>query len=763
MNNNGFNSYSSKELRSIDERVLKSKNKSHFSLEQYLLKLKRRWKPAILVFLATLGSAIALSFFLEESYQAKGKLLFKQNTAASLRVGEENSQSSNLLTNQTPLNNEIEKITTSPVLQKTIDRLGLTDESGNPLKPETLAQNLDIELVGDSDVIEVAYDSEEPELAANVVNTLMDIYLQEQIISNRAEPANAKEFINRQLPEIEAQVETAESELEEFRTTNNIIDLQAEKKIIVQELGTLNREIASIGASYEGKQAQAQAIGDRIGLNLEQAIAANELGNTPIVQSTLSELANTEIELAQERQRFNDNHPSVASLLDKKANLRQQLKQSIAENIGEGVEVSDGILNSGQTEKETLLDNYINLKIEELNLQRQLSSVSRSQQNYLERAKSLPQLEKTEQELVRKAEAVNNTYTALLDSLQQVELAQNQQTQNIEIIETANTPEDSSSQRIPLIALGLVSGLFLANATVFTLEWRDRTIKSVAELKKKLPFKVLGILPQLDDYPEQGVTVRDEPDSYVSELYRMLQANLKFMNTESSPQVIMITSSVSGEGKSTIAANLATAIAQLDRHVLLLDGDLRKPTQKNLWQIEAAGLQEAIREQKPLASAVVRPMAKLDLLISSDKLSNPLALLDSPEMSQLIAQGRKTYDLILIDAPPLPVSADVLTLSKMVDGILFVSRLGVVEQESAELALEILTSIDSNILGMVINGVKGKEFDRYSYSSKYGKQYFKGQSTISHNSSNNLDNSSKLARSESEPTGDRPASINTNQ
>ena len=764
MNNNGFNSYPSKELRSIDERVLKSKNKSHFSLEQYLSKLKRRWKPAILVFLATLGSAIALSFFLEESYEAKGKLLFKQNTAASLTgVGEENSQLSNLLTNQTPLNNEIEKITASPVLQKTIDRLGLTDESGNPLKPEILARNLEIELVGDSDVIEVAYDSEKPELAANVVNTLMDIYLQEQIISNRAEPANAKEFINRQLPEIEAQVKTAESELEQFRTTNNIIDLQAEKKIIVQELGTLNREITSIGASYEGKQAQAQAIGDRIGLNLEQAIAANELGNTPIVQSTLSELANTEIELAQERQRFNDNHPSVASLLDKKANLRQQLKQSIAENIGEGVEVSDGILNSGQTEKETLLDNYINLKIEELNLQRQLSSVSRSQKNYLERAKSLPQLEKTEQELVRKAEAVNNTYTALLDSLQQVELAQNQQTENIEIIETATTPEDSNSQRIPLIALGLVSGLFLANATVFTLEMRDRSIKSVAELKKKLPFKVLGIIPQLDNYPEQGVTVKDEPDSYVSELYRMLQANLKFMNTASSPQVIMITSSVSGEGKSTIAANLATAIAQLDRHVLLIDGDLRKPTQKNLWQIEATGLQEAIREQKPLASAVVRPMAKLDLLISSDKLSNPLAILDSPEMSQLIAQGRKTYDLILIDAPPLPVSADVLTLSKMVDGILFVSRLGVVEQESAELALEILTSIDSNILGMVINGVKGKEFDRYSYSSKYGKQYFKGQSTISNKNTNNLDNSSKSVISESDKTNNRSASINTNQ
>lgn len=752
MNNNGFNSYPQKEL--------KSKKRSDLGLEQYLLKLKRRWKPATLVFLATLGSAVVLSLFLQESYEAKGKLLFKQNTAASLTgVGEENTQLSNL-TNQTPLNNEIEKITATPVLQKTIDRLELTDKSGNLLKPETLAQNLSIELVGDSDVIEVAYDSAEPEVAAEVVNTLMEVYLQEQTIASQEEPANAKEFINRQLPEIEAQVQTSESKLEKFRSSNNIIDLEAEKKIIVRELGAINREIASIGASYEGKRAQAQAIGNRLGLNLQQAIAANQLGNTPIVQSTLTELTNTETELFRERQRFNDNHPSIASLLEKKANLRQQLKQVIAEKIGEGVEVSDGILNSGNTEKETLLDNYINLKIEELNLQQQLSAVSQSQKNYLERAKNLPKLEKTERELVRQTEAANKTYTALLDSLQQVELAQTQQTENAEIIETAITPATGSSSRLPLIALGTVSGLLLANLTALALEWRDRTIKSVAELKQKLPFKVLGLIPQLDDYPEQGITVRDEPDSYVSELYRMLQANLKFMNSGKSARVIMITSSVSGEGKSTIAANLATAIAQLERHVLLIDGDLRKPTQKHLWQLEnVAGLQAAIREQKPLASAVVRPMAKLDLLLSSDKLANPLALLDSPEMNQLIAQGKKTYDLVLIDAPPLPVSADVLTLSRMVDGILFVSRLGVVEQESAELALEILTSIDSDILGMVINGVKGKEFDRYSYSSRYGKQYFSKQSALNHHDSDN----STLATPEAERTNEETASMKTDR
>ena len=93
-------------------------------------------------------------------------------------------------------------------------------------------------------------------------------------------------------------------------------------------------------------------------------------------------------------------------------------------------------------------------------------------------------------------------------------------------------------------------------------------------------------------------------------------------------------------------------------------------------------------------------------------------------MGELVSQGRREYDLVLIDAPPLPVTADVLTLSKLADGIIFVSRPGVVEQESAELARETLVTTGQKILGMTINGVNPKEFDRYSYHAKYGKSYF---------------------------------------
>ena len=741
MANNSYNSYPQKELEATGYNLPAANEGLDINLAQYLVKLKRRWKPAFLVFLATLGAAVGLSLFLSEKFEATGKLLFKQDTAATLTgVGEETSQISNLLDNETPLKNELEKITASPVLTQTIQELNLTDEDGELLTAKDFRKKLKVEIVGGSDIIEVSYTDEDGEVAENIVNALMETYLQQQIQNKQADPASAKEFLNRQLPEIEVKVQEAEKELEEFRTANSIVDLAEEKKIIVQELGTINRDIANVGAVYQGKRAQTTAIQNQLGLNLNQAIAANNLGNTPIVRSTLSELANTESSLAQERQRFNDNHPTIISLNEKKGNLRQQLEGEISRTVGSGVRVSDGVLNPGDGNKQTILENFINLKVEELSLQQQLTSIAKSQESYLARAKELPRLEKREQDLLRKLETFNTTYKNLLDSLEDVKLGVEQTTGNIEIIEPALAPVNGSTGRLPLVALGFISGLFLANLTVLALEWRDRTIKSIAEVKQKLPYQVLGVLPEADEM-RGGVILEQEPDSYVSELYRMLQANLKFMgNQQRSPKVIMVTSSVPGEGKSTVTANLAAAISQLGRHVLLIDGDLRKPTQHDIWQIgEIVGLQEIINEKKALSNVVYRPLKKLDLLLSGQRLSNPLAILDSPEMSELIAQGRKTYDLVLIDAPPLPVTADVLTLSKLVDGILFVSRLGVIEHESAELAQETLSSISAKILGMVVNGVKSKEFDKYSYSSRYGKRYFGKDNAASRDSKGNLD------------------------
>ena len=704
------------------------------NLEDYFVKLKRRWLPALSVFLVTVGTTFFLTSFLEKTYKSEGKILFKKNTPdALLDLGESSNEFGSILNNQTPLSTEKLRMTSDPVLQQTIDRLKLEDADGEPLKVKELKKRLEIEIVGGTDVVSIEYKNSDPIAASKVVNTLMDIYLEEHVRSNKSATASADSFITSTIPKIETKLDTLESRLKDFYEKNQVVDLKEEKKILVAEIGTLNRQISTVGAQLQGKKSQTGSLQNQLGLNLSQAISAVQLGNTPQVQSILQQLATTETELSQERQRFNDNHPTVASLKEKKQALNSQLQGLIRQYVG--AKVSEGLLSSGNL-KENQIEKFISLKIEELSLQTELSSLYKYQQVYLDRAKQIPRLEKQEQSLLREVDSARSTYKTLLENKSDIDVLINQQTGNAQIIESGLVPEEGSTGRIPLMILGVLMGLFLAHLTATILEMQDRSLKTISEIKQRFAFQVLGIVP-LDGLQDSqgGIVVQREPDSFASEIYRMIQTNLKFLTTKRQPKVILMTSSVPGEGKSTVAANLAAAMAQLGKKVLLIDGDLRKSSQHELWQLgNQTGVKDVIAHKTPLADVVTQPMKQLDVLTSGTIAPNPLALLDSTEMSQLIANARKEYELVIIDAPPLAVTADVLTLSKLADGIVFVSRPGVVENESAELAKETLynASLDKQILGMVINGVKPKEFDRYSYHAKYSKSYFSSSAEGGH-------------------------------
>lgn len=706
-----------------------SRDSFDVNLNEYLVKVKRRWKPALAVFLLTLGVAGALSLLQEKTYQAQGKLLFRKNAPGVGEIGEQAGTLEPILNDQTPLSTQLQVLGSEPVIQQVIDRQKLTNEEGEPIDPKDFRSQLNTGVIGGTDVVEISYSDRDPKKASEIVNALMDVYVQEQIRSNQSKPAAAREFIDRELPTIEAKVKEAETEISAFRTENNIIDLAEEKKGLVTNIGALNQQIATTGSQLQGMQAQAAALQGQLGLSLEQAVAANQLGSYPEVQSILQQLTQTESDLATERQRFNDEHPVVISLKEKKNALDQQLRGLIATNVGQGVNVSQGLLQNNGGNRENQLEQFITLKIEELSLQRQVAALYQTQQEYLQRAKELPRLEKTERELIRRAESAGQTYETLLSSLQDARLAENNNSGNADIVEYAAVPENGSSGATVLLGMGLFLGAFLANLSIILLEMQDRSIQTVAEIKKKFPYKSLGITP-LESPKYQGrIVTRDEPDSFSSEVYRMIQANLKFLTSDKPPKAILVTSSVPEEGKSTVTANLAAAIAQLGRSVLLIDADLRRSSQHRLWGVDnRQGLKDIIGSNISPLSAISHPMPKLSLLTSGVVESNPLAFLDSPEISDFIARSRREYDLILIDAPPLAVSADVLTLSKLVDGILFVTRPGIVEQESAELAQEALATTGQKVLGMVINGVKPRDFERYSYHGRYAKSYFKQDS-----------------------------------
>lgn len=715
-----------------------SRDSLDVNLSDYFVKVKRRWKPALAIFLLTLGVTGSLSLLQEKIYRAEGKLLFKQKSAGSIgEIGEEAGTLNTILNDQTPLSTQIQVLESEPVIQQVIDRQKLTDNEGDPLKPQDFRKKLNSEVIGGTDVVEISYKDPDPQVSSEIVNALMDVYIQTQIQNNQSDPEAARAFLDNELPNVEAKVQSAEAQISAFRTENQIVDLEEEKKGLVANLGEINQQITTTGSELQGMQAQSAALQGQLGLNLEQAVKANQLGAYPEVQSILEQLAETESQLATENQRFSAQHPIVQSLTQKKSDLTQQLRNLIAVNVGEGVEVSQGLLQNENGTKENQLEKFITFKIEELSLQRQVAALYQSQQQLLKRANQLPQLEKKDRELVRRAESAGQTFETLLNNLDQARLAENNNTGNADVVEYAAVPEKGSSGRTMLLAMGLLLGAFLANLSIILLEMQDRSIQSLAEIKKKFPYKTVGIT-RLEPPSYQGrIVTRDEPDSFSSEVYRMIQANLKFLTSDKPPKVILVTSSVPEEGKSTVTANLAAAIAQLGRNVLLVDGDLRRSSQHSLWGVSnAKGLKNIITDNINPLSVIKQPMPKLNLLTSGIVESNPLALLDSPQMSDFIGRSRREYDLILIDAPPLPVTADVLTISKLVDGILFVTRPGIVEQESAELAQEALATTGQKVLGMVINGVKANEFDRYSYHGRYGKSYFsQGNNSNTANSS----------------------------
>jgi len=213
--------------------------------------------------------------------------------------------------------------------------------------------------------------------------------------------------------------------------------------------------------------------------------------------------------------------------------------------------------------------------------------------------------------------------------------------------------------------------------------------------------------------------VRDAPRSPLSESFRMLQANLRFLQVDRPLQAIAVASSVPGEGKSTLAANLGLALAEVGYRALLVDADLRKPGQHGIWEYaNAVGLSNLLVGETTLEQAC-HPVAEgLDLLTSGPVPPNPVALLDSQRMVTLLQQWRQAYDYVVLDVPPMQAATDAIILGKLTDGTLMVVRPGVAERDAVEASRDMLERLQQPVLGMVVNGVNPRN-ERSSYYHYY--------------------------------------------
>ncbi len=689
-------------------------------IQQYILVLKRRWRLIASIVLAAIGLSGLALFMQKPEYQADGILLFKSDRTSSLtKVGEKIGDLESLMREGNPLETQAVIVNSHPILQEVITALDLKDEQGKLIDPELLKINVK-PIVG-TDVLKVSYTSNDPELAAAIVNQLMKSYVQNNIQNNRAQVSAAGEFIKEQLPNSRRELERAAEALRQFKIQNRVIQLAEESTAAIEIISKLDQEMNQIKAALSDVSAQEAQIASQLNVSENQAVTVASLSQIPGVQEVLTELQKVQTKLANARAIYTEQHPIITDLKNQQATLNALLQQRTQQYSGIPL-VSPSKLQIGKI-RENLVDNYVQLKAERQGLEKKLRTLSNIRANYQQQLAVMPSLEKQQQGLERKLESAKNGYENLVSRLQEIQVAEKQTIGNARIVQPAQTPKKPviSKTKILLASGSIFAGVLISIAAAFFVDLIDRSLKTIKETETFFGYTLLGLIPKykpnnfvnavqdIEDGVYPQVITTTSPRTLVHEAYQMLQANLKFISHRKVRKIV-VTSSVSAEGKSEVSANLAAVIAQSGKRVLLVDADMRKPTQHHLWSlINSVGLSHLLVGQAVFSEAVHKVTEFLSVLTAGVIPPNPLALIDSESMTSLVDIFAKQYDYVIFDTPPLVGIADAAVLGKMADGILLVTRPGVLDSPSAAAAKSLLERSEANVLGIIANAVNVKQ------------------------------------------------------
>ncbi|WP_039727547.1 GumC family protein [Leptolyngbya iicbica] len=439
--------------------------------------MNRSIRESGLLAIGAFTACVALSVFastrVKPTYTADAKLLFtKEDTTSAFTdfAGGGGDRLESLLNDQTPLTTQMQVIQARPILQETVEILGLQDEEGELLTADSLRDGLEVGIVSGTDVLEINYVSEDPDTSAAVVNTIIDRYREYSITQNRAEASEAKEFLLAQLPQSELAVRQAETELRDFLEQNNIGVLEDEAISLVNQIERLAGEAATVQSTLEGTRAQANALQSKLGLTADQAFLVGTIRQNPGVQEALLDLQEVEREMAAEGAQFKPNSPVMRQLQSRKDSLEGFLREQIAQ-AGGGSRFSlsaiQGAGAAGDDIAQVLIQDFVNTEVSYIGLEQQLATLRNAQATYQQRLSSIPSLSAQKRALERRVAVAEDTYSALLTRVQELQVQENEATYNTRIIEPATpplTPDGGSKKKY--LAVGVFAGAVVALAIV---------------------------------------------------------------------------------------------------------------------------------------------------------------------------------------------------------------------------------------------------------------------------------------------------------
>jgi capsular exopolysaccharide synthesis family protein len=339
---------------------------------------------------------------------------------------------------------------------------------------------------------------------------------------------------------------------------------------------------------------------------------------------------------------------------------------------------------------------------------------------------SASQIARTEAEISDLADKLNTLRESYAT------LASNSQEGALNILtpfEPANLPTSPvGTNKLLIVALASMVGFFLAAGAAYLIEYLDRTIKTTSDVERVFNFPVIGYLSQMSENGNNATYVTNHPNSLIAESFRLIQTNLEFFQAYSSARTILVTSPTQGNGKTTIAVNLALSIALTQDKVILMDADLRRPAVHEALGIpKSPGLSEIIRNKMSVSETIQSiKHNKIDVITVGNIPPNVTEVVGSKRIASILDNLKESFETIIVDAPPLVIS-DAYTLASKVDGVVLVLEPGQLREEQARVIKEQFTRSGAKIIGIVFNRVTtgdAKSYGDYQYLSMYSPQHY---------------------------------------
>ena len=564
-----------------------------------------------------------------------------------------------------------------------------------------------VEPVRKTQLVNISFEAKDPRLAALVANKIGNIYITQGLSAQLQTTKTAATWINDRLEELRLNVENSFNALQAYRTKENLIDIEAKgvRSIASDELESLTQSyLAAKQKRYEAETI-ALFVNQEGNKNIETLLSVPEISNNASVSAIKRVEIESEKKVSELSFRYGKKHPKLVAA---KAEL-ESVQKNLSRQVFKLVSGINKDLVAAQSNERRLL-NALNSE------KRQYQVITNKEQTYLK--------------LSQEVEVNRNIYNSFLQRFKEMDITTDLETQKAQVIDPAEIPlSPIKPKKSFLILLSLIGSFAFAVVFAFISDALNDNFRTPNDVESKLKLRLLGLVPLLKLKRNQKLPTYaffDEDYKGFSEAIRTLRTGYVLSHIDESDKILMVTSSVPDEGKTTTAINIAFSMSQMEK-TLLIEADMRRPSFTKIFSLAPYqhGLSNVILGTESFVDSVIHDeVSGLDILSAGLIPPNPLELLSSDKYKSLLEHLKAHYDRIIIDSPPTLAVSDAQVLSRNSDSVIFVVCAQSTKQSIAKKGLNRLLEVSAKVDGVVLNQIDikklKKDSDYKGYYDAYG-------------------------------------------